>query len=111
MKALSKQVGGDHYKNLAIQPVQYIHANKLPFIEGCIVKYITRWRDKGGLADLEKVKHFVDLLIELETPQLKQLKPGFSDGELALKLLCPRHQEYYGQGTGCHQCKTETQNG
>ena len=63
---LDVQISGDHYKKLKIQPVVYCHANNLPFIEGCIVKYITRWRDKGGLADLEKVKHFVDLLIELE---------------------------------------------
>jgi hypothetical protein len=63
---LDVQVGGGHYKALEIQPVQYIHANKIPFIEGNIIKYITRWRDKGGKADLEKCKHFIDLLIELE---------------------------------------------
>lgn len=66
MSALSEQVGGEHYKKLVIQPVEYIHANGLPFIEGCIVKYATRWRDKGGVRDLEKIKHFVELLIELE---------------------------------------------
>lgn len=66
-KALDKQVSGDHYKKLAIQPIAYIHANKLPFCEGSVVKYITRWRDKGGLADLEKAKHFIELLIELES--------------------------------------------
>jgi len=63
---LSTQIGGGHYKKLKIQPVEYIHANNLPFIEGSIVKYITRWKDKGGKADLEKIKHFVDLLIKLE---------------------------------------------
>src|SRR5690606_17348044 len=66
MTALSTQVGGDHYRKLKIQPVQYAHANGLGFIEGSIVKYITRWRDKGGVGDLEKIKRFVDLLIELE---------------------------------------------
>lgn len=64
--ALAVQVGGEHYKKLAIQPVEYIHANNLGFIEGSIVKYATRWRDKGGIHDLQKIKHFVDLLIELE---------------------------------------------
>ena len=64
--ALGTQVAGDHYKGLKIQPVEYIHANQIPFIEGCIIKYISRWRDKGGKADLEKARHFVDLLIELE---------------------------------------------
>jgi hypothetical protein len=65
--ALDIQVGGGHYKNKAIQPVAYIHANGLGFCEGCVVKYVTRWRDKGGIADLEKARHFIDLLIELET--------------------------------------------
>ena len=63
--ALAKQVNGDHY-NKPIQPIQYIHANGLGFIEGNVVKYITRWRDKNGLQDLEKIKHYIDLLIELE---------------------------------------------
>lgn len=65
MKALDKQVGGEHYKT-SIQPIQYIHANNLSFIEGNIVKYITRWRDKGGVESLRKIQHYVDLLIELE---------------------------------------------
>ena len=64
--ALDVQVAGDHYKKLKIQPVEYIHGNGIPFIEGCIIKYASRWRDKGGIKDLEKIKHFVDLLIELE---------------------------------------------
>jgi hypothetical protein len=64
--ALSRQVGGDHYMNSTIQPIEYIHANGLGFIEGCIVKYISRWRDKNGIEDLEKIKQYVDLLIELE---------------------------------------------
>ena len=65
--ALDTQVGGGHYKGKTIQPVQYIHANNLGFCEGNVVKYITRWREKAGLQDLQKVKHYVDLLIELET--------------------------------------------
>lgn len=67
MSALNEQISGNHYKDLKIQPVEYIHANKMPFIEGSVVKYITRWRAKGGVKDLEKIKHFVDLLIELES--------------------------------------------
>lgn len=66
MSALNEQVGGDHYKRLKIQPVEYIHANGIPFIEGSVIKYLTRWRSKGGVADLEKAKHLIDLLIELE---------------------------------------------
>jgi hypothetical protein len=66
--ALKVQVGGDHYKKLKIQPVEYNHANNLPFIEGCIVKYVTRHRDKGGAADIRKVIHFAELLLQLEYP-------------------------------------------
>jgi len=67
---LDIQVGGGHYKGKAIQPVEYIHANNLNFLEGCIVKRITRWRNKPTakrFEDLEKIKHEVDLLIEMET--------------------------------------------
>lgn len=63
--ALNKQVGGSHYKT-AIQPIEFIHANKLGFCEGNVLKYITRWRNKNGIADLEKAKHYLELLIELE---------------------------------------------
>jgi hypothetical protein len=63
---IATQVGGDHYKKLRIQPIEYIHANGIPFAEGNVIKYVTRWRDKGGIRDLEKAKHFIELLIELE---------------------------------------------
>jgi hypothetical protein len=63
---LEVQIAGSHYKGKKIQPVEYIHANNLNFLEGCIVKRITRWRDKDGFQDLEKIKHEVDLLIEME---------------------------------------------
>ena len=64
---LESQVGGDHYKQLVIQPVEYIHKNGIGYMEGCAIKYLTRWRNKGGIQDLEKAKHFIDLLIELES--------------------------------------------
>jgi hypothetical protein len=67
MSALKTQIAGRHYKDLKIQPVEYIHANKLTFLEGCVVKRITRWRDKDGFQDLLKIKHEIDLIIELET--------------------------------------------
>lgn len=66
MSALTKQSGGSHYKDLAIQPVEYIHANGIGYMEGNVIKYVTRWKQKGGVADLEKAKHYIDLLIELE---------------------------------------------
>ena len=69
MSALNEQVGGDHYKKLAIQPAQYIHANGLGFFEGNVVKYVTRWRDKGGIEDLRKAQHYLALLIGFEVPK------------------------------------------
>lgn len=60
------QVGGDHYKTKAIQPWDYISANKLGYFEGNIVKYVSRWREKGGVADLEKAAHYLQKLIEQE---------------------------------------------
>ena len=61
------QVGGNHYKNMAIQPVDYILANKLGYCEANVVKYISRWKVKGGVDDLRKAKHYIDMLIEDET--------------------------------------------
>lgn len=67
MSANEKQVGGSHYNTKPIQPWDYIAANGLGFFEGSIVKYVSRWREKGGIKDLEKARHFLDKLIELET--------------------------------------------
>jgi hypothetical protein len=64
--ALFKQVGGSHYRDKGIQPIIYIHANNLGFCEGNVVKYVTRWREKNGIADLKKAIHYLELLIELE---------------------------------------------
>jgi len=69
MSALNEQVGGDHYKKLAIQPAEYIHANGLGFFEGNVVKYVTRWRDKNGIEDLRKAQHYLALLIGFEVPK------------------------------------------
>jgi len=63
---LDVQVDGNHYKQMKIQPVEYIHANGIPYLEGNVIKYISRWRNKNGIADLEKAKHYIELLIELE---------------------------------------------
>lgn len=64
--ALDAQVGGGHYKDMPIQPVEFIHVNGIGYMEGNVIKYVTRWRAKGGIKDLEKAKHYIDLLIELE---------------------------------------------
>lgn len=61
-----QQVGGTHYRDMAIQPVEYITKNKLPFLEGNVVKYISRHRKKDGRRDIEKAIHCLQLLLELE---------------------------------------------
>lgn len=55
-----------HYANNEIEPIDYIIANKLTYCEGNVVKYITRWRGKGGLEDLKKAKQYIDFIIEKE---------------------------------------------
>jgi hypothetical protein len=64
--ANAKQVSGKHYKDKEIQPWDYIYANNLGYFEGNCVKYVSRWRDKGGTADLKKAIHYLEKLIELE---------------------------------------------
>lgn len=64
--AFDTQVGGSHYKNMAIQPTEYIVKNGLNFVEGNIIKYVTRYKFKGGLEDLKKAQHYLAILIELE---------------------------------------------
>ena len=64
--ALDTQVGGRHYKDYDIQPIEYIQKNALGFIEGSIVKYITRYEEKGGANDLDKIIHYCELLKELK---------------------------------------------
>jgi len=67
MSANETQVGGSHYALKPIQPWDYIAANELGYFEGNIVKYVSRWREKGGVTDLEKARHYLDKLIELES--------------------------------------------
>ena len=64
--ALDSQVGGGHYKKYRIQPVEYAMANNLNYCQANAIKYVTRYRDKGGVQDLEKAIHNIQILIELE---------------------------------------------
>ena len=67
--APSRQIGGSHY-DMPIPPVDYIYANGLDFLQGCVVKYISRFRNKGGKEDLLKARHYIDMLIEKEYPDV-----------------------------------------
>lgn len=66
MSALQDQIGGGHYKDMAIQPAEYIYKNDIGFLEGGAIKYLSRWRKKNGIQDLKKAIHMIELLIELE---------------------------------------------
>lgn len=79
MSALDIQEDGSHYKDLPIQPIEYIHANNIPFPEGTVIKYVTRWRNKGGIKDLRKARHVIDLLIELEERKAKRESPVLTE--------------------------------
>lgn len=66
MSAMDSQVGGDHYKSMPIQPVEFIHRNGIGFVAGNVIKYVCRYKGKNGRQDLEKARHYLDLLIEQE---------------------------------------------
>jgi len=65
IRANAQQVGGSHYAVKAIQPWDFIIANNLGYLEGNIVKYVSRWKDKGGVEDLKKAQHYLQKLIEV----------------------------------------------
>ena len=65
-KASETQIGGNHYSEMAIQPIEFIHKNNLSFIQGNVIKYVCRYKAKNGIEDLQKAKHYIDLLIEFE---------------------------------------------
>lgn len=65
-KAIEKQVGGDHYKGFTIQPAEFCHVNNIPYLEATAIKYLCRWKKKGGVQDLDKAIHFIELLKEFE---------------------------------------------
>ena len=64
MSVYNKQIGGTHYKKMKIQPSRFVIENELLFPEGSVIKYVIRHQDKGGKEDLEKAKHFIDMIIE-----------------------------------------------
>ena len=63
---MREQIGGTHYSDLAIEPIDFITANNLGFCEGNVIEYISRWKAKNGVEDLEKARWYIDFLIEVE---------------------------------------------
>jgi len=78
MSALDTQVGGNHYRNGTIQPVQFIEANRLQYLEAVVVKRVTRHNQPGGKGrqDIEKAIHELQLLLELRYPPAGAQGPG-----------------------------------
>lgn len=70
MRKDKRQVGGDHYKTMKIQPMEYIVKNGIDYLEGNVIKYVSRYKAKNGLEDLKKAKHCLNILIELEVEKL-----------------------------------------
>ena len=66
MSALDKQIAGSHYKGMKIQPAYFCHVNNIGYLEATAIKYLCRWRLKGGFEDLDKAIHFIELLKEFE---------------------------------------------
>ena len=63
---LNRQEGGGHYKGFAIQPIEFIHTNGIPYIEANVIKYVCRHREKNGAQDLRKAIHYLEMLIRME---------------------------------------------
>ena len=70
-KPTDTQVGGNHYQKYKIQPVEFIMKNNVPYVEGNVIKYVMRFRDKNGLEDLLKARQYLDMLIAAEYPNHK----------------------------------------
>ena len=72
MNAYKKQIGGSHYLKMKIQPSEFANKNNLPFAEGNAIKYICRHKYKGGKKDLEKAKHYIEMIEERDYQTKKQ---------------------------------------
>ena len=80
MSAYKKQGGGSHYLKFKIQPSRFVVENKLLYPEGTVIKYILRHQDKGGKEDLEKAKHFIDMIIKRDYENEKEKTESWLEG-------------------------------
>lgn len=72
----ANNTGPDHYKAKPMQPWDFIVANNLGYLEGNVIKYVSRWRQKGGVEDLHKAKHYIEKLIETALDAPQSANPG-----------------------------------
>lgn len=82
-EANKKQVGGGHYQKQTIQHWDYVAANDLDYFQGQVTKYVSRWKDKNGIQDLEKAKHFLEKYIEIEKAKQEERD---NDAETAARV-------------------------
>ena len=78
MSAYKKQIGGSHYRNMVVQPSEFINKNKLPFAEGSAIKYICRHAAKGKEEDIQKAIHYLEMILERDYTEKK--KGSWSEG-------------------------------
>jgi len=76
MDALKNQVGGNHYKSMSIQPIEFIYKNSIPYHEANVIKYVCRHKNKNGKQDLLKAKHYINLLLAAEYPEKAEKNGG-----------------------------------
>ena len=85
-----KQIGGNHYQSMKIQPSEFINKNNLPFAEGNAIKYLCRHKQKGQKKDLEKAIHFIEMIIERDYTEKKDF---LEEAEKEKKELEESYQE------------------
>ena len=95
-----KQVGGDHYSKMKIQPAEFVNKNKMLFAEGNAIKYICRHINKGGEQDLEKAKHYIDMIIERDYGDDAEKSKVFSSD---VKVSYDNNQIFYPSGVSVGQ--------
>lgn len=98
MSANDRQINGDHYQ-ASIQTWDYIVAHDLSFLEGNVIKYVTRFRKKNGLQDLEKARHYLDKLIEVEHDRLRRASNADEQDTKANEESPTRQPPSNGAGT------------
>lgn len=101
LRGILRQEGGSHYET-PIQPIQYIHANDLGFIEGNIIKYATRHKAKNGAEDIKKIIHYCELLLELEYGESQEEKLRESDSSEHREGNKPSKPQFFPDGYGSY---------
>jgi len=108
-KVYDKQIGGSHYKDMAMQPSEFINKNKLQFAEGNAIKYICRHAHKGEVEDLEKAKHYIDMIIERDYgDHTKPLPYGFTLNKNPDMTPMTEEEEYRNAGITKEEAETSS---